>query len=194
MRLHAVCFLFFVFFSFLHSAFVWHVVDILTSQPVHFLFYRFCLFLSHFMCQNESRAYSLLNSNIPTVTNSSQERSLSLHMALNISELFGFSFVFWLQGRPTVSFVLLRCRRNTHRGKLSAVKWVQYHSRYWSRYLNRTKMTQRSRSSVSKKWVEASWKHWRASAHNSSKDFSFQFLCPSSNWKIPCTVANLWTK
>lgn len=108
---------------------------LLTFWLLSTLFYRFCLFLSHSMCQNESRAYSLLNSNIPTVTNSSQERSLSLHMALNISELFAFSFVFWLQSRPTVSFVLLRCRWNTHRGKLSAVKWVQCHSRYWSTYL-----------------------------------------------------------
>lgn len=124
MRLHAVWFLssclFFVFFpfSFLHSAFVWHVVDILTSQPVHFLFYRFCLFLSHFMCQNESRAYSLLNSNIPTVTNSSQERSLSLHMALNISELFGFSFVFWLQGRPTVKFCAFTLQTKHPQGEI----------------------------------------------------------------------------
>lgn len=48
---------------------------------------------------------------------------------------FAFSFVFWLQSRPTVNFVLLRCIWNTHRGKLSAVKWVQCHSRYWSTYL-----------------------------------------------------------
>lgn len=82
----------------------------------------------HFMCQNEARAHSLLNSNIPTFTISSQKRSLSLHTAMNISELDSlvFHLYFGYKVGPTVSFPFytIYVKIFVH-GKCSTVQWFK---------------------------------------------------------------------
>lgn len=67
---------------------------------------RSALLASHLMRRDEARTPTY-----PLFTKSSQRRSLSPHTTTNISQLFFvvFSFIFWSQGRPTVSLPFLYC-------------------------------------------------------------------------------------
>ena len=84
------------------------------------------LLASHSLCQNEARARSLLNSNTLTKIPHRNVPSFCSQPWTYPSWMFvGLSFVFRLQGRPSVGFMFSQRGNN-----LLLNHWVQYHSRY----------------------------------------------------------------
>lgn len=107
MRLHAMWFLLHLS-VFAHSAFFLACCSHSDSAVCPLCFMgSVCsvLLASHLMCQTEARVYSLLNFNTSHRFHTGTF-TLTAHCTLSELYLLGFSFVFWLQGRPPVSFTV----------------------------------------------------------------------------------------